>query len=106
MAKRTRKVGSTGRFQARYGLRARKRVKNIEDIQRAKHECPSCGHTKVKRISTSIWECKKCGTKFAGGAYIPSTEMGRHARRLLSRGGEIEEMPLAKEVSEGEEETE
>lgn len=86
MAKRTRKVGSTGRFKARYGVFARRRVKAIEDIQKSKHICPSCGQNKVKRVSTSIWECRKCGVRFAGGAHVPRTEMGKNAERFL-RGG-------------------
>jgi len=90
MAKRTKKVGSAGRFQARYGVRARTRIRNVEIIQKAKHICPSCGNRKVKRLSTSIWECKKCGIKFAGGAYTPKTESGQNVDRLLK--GEIEQM--------------
>ena len=34
MAKRTKKVGTAGRFQARYGVRARSRVRNIEQQQK------------------------------------------------------------------------
>jgi len=88
MAKRTRKVGPAGRFQARYGVRTRTQIRNIEILQRAKHICPSCGHQKVKRISTSIWQCRKCGTKFAGGAYQPRTETGQNIEKILK--GEIE----------------
>ena len=55
MAKRTKKVGSVGRYQARYGVRARTQVRNVEIQQKTKHVCPSCGHQKVKRISTGIW---------------------------------------------------
>jgi len=88
MAKRTKKVGPAGRYQARYGVRARTQIRNVEIHQRQKHICPSCGHKKVKRISTSIWECKKCNTKFAGGAYIPQTETGQNVKKILK--GEIE----------------
>jgi large subunit ribosomal protein L37Ae len=88
MAKRTKKVGSAGRFQARYGVRARTRMRNVEIAQKAKHICPSCGHQKVKRISTSIWQCRKCGVKFAGGAYQPRTESGQNVEKMLR--GEIE----------------
>jgi len=83
MAKRTKKVGSAGRFQARYGVRARTRVRNVEVIQKAKHICPSCGHQKVKRTGTSIWQCRKCGVKFAGGAYQPKTESGQNVEKML-----------------------
>ena len=108
MAKRTKKVGPAGRFQARYGVRARTRVRNIELTQKAKHICPSCGHKKVKRISTSIWQCGKCGIKFAGGAYNPRTQSGQNVEKMLR--GEIkafeapqEEEPKPKEgKSEGE----
>jgi len=87
MAKRTKKVGSTGRLGARYGVRARTRVRNVEVIQKIKHVCPSCGHQKVKRIGTSIWKCSKCGVKFAGGAYTPRTEASQNIEKALK--GEI-----------------
>ena len=83
MAKRTKKVGSAGRLGSRYGVRARTKLRNVEIIQKAKHICPSCGHLKVKRISTSIWQCKKCGAKFAGGAYAPKTETGQNIEKIL-----------------------
>ncbi|HDM66998.1 MAG TPA: 50S ribosomal protein L37ae, partial [Thermoplasmatales archaeon] len=55
MTKRTKKIGPAGRFQARYGVRSRNRLKNIEVIQRQYHVCPSCGQRKVKREGTAIW---------------------------------------------------
>ena len=85
MSNRTKKVGSAGRYQARYGVRARTRIRNVEKQQLLKHKCPSCGQKKVKRISTSIWQCKKCSIKFAGGAYIPSTESGENVDKILNR---------------------
>lgn len=93
MAKRTKKVGSVGRYQARYGVRARTITKNIEIIQRAKHKCPTCGHKKVKRISTAIWQCKKCGSKFTGGAYTPETESGQNVGKMLKGEFELPELP-------------
>ena len=83
MSNRTKKVGSAGRFQARYGVKSRTRIRNIENQQFLKHKCPSCGQQKVKRTSTSIWQCKKCGIKFAGGAYIPKTESGQNVEKML-----------------------
>lgn len=88
MAKRTKKVGPVGRFGARYGVRARTKVRNVELVQKQKHICPSCGHQKVKRVSTSIWQCRKCNVKFAGGAYYPKTEAGQSVEKMLR--GEIE----------------
>ena len=103
MAKRTKKVGPVGRFGARYGVRPRARVRNIELMQKSKHICPSCGHLKVKRVSTSIWQCGKCGIKFAGGAYYPKTEAGQSVEKMLR--GEIEKPTIQPEESETVEET-
>ena len=69
---RTKKVGSAGRFGPRYGLKIRRRILKIEQKQRKKHECPSCSKKALKRIACGIWQCKKCGAKFAGGAYTPN----------------------------------
>jgi large subunit ribosomal protein L37Ae len=105
MAKRTKKVGPSGRFQARYGVRARTQVRNIEITQRKKHICPSCGDKKVKRVSTSIWQCRKCGIKFAGGAYQPQTDAGQYAEKMLR--GEIKpEETISKEQPKTEKEVE
>jgi large subunit ribosomal protein L37Ae len=97
MTKRTKKVGSAGRFQARYGVRARTRVRNVEILQKIRHDCPSCGHKKVKRLGTGIWQCNKCGVKFAGGAYFPKTEAGQNIEKILKG----EETPVKSKESEG-----
>ena len=99
MSKRTKKVGSVGRFQARYGVRAKTRVKNVEVLQKVKHDCPKYGTKAVKRLGTSIWQCRKCGAKFAGGAYMPRTEAGQNVEKIL-RGEMVPEV-LAKKT-EGE----
>ena len=106
MAKRTKKVGPAGRFQARYGVRARTRVRNVEIVQKAKHICPSCGHQKVKRVSTSIWQCGKCGIKFAGGAYLPRTESGQNIEKMLKGETEIPVLEPEPEKKEGKNESE
>ena len=84
------KVGSTGRFGARYGRKAKRTVKDIEDKMHAKHICPKCDRPGVKRTHAGIWKCKKCGNVFTGGAYVPSTPMGKVATRNIKRivGGE------------------
>lgn len=94
MAKRTKKVGPVGRFGARYGVRAKSRVKNIEIHQKLKHVCPSCGHKKVKRLSTGIWQCGKCGVKFAGGAYLPKTEAGQNIEKMLRADASTPNIPV------------
>jgi large subunit ribosomal protein L37Ae len=70
---RTKKVKMAGRFGARYGLRVRRMIIKIEELQRQKYVCKKCGKKAVKRIGTGIWECRACGYKFAGGCYVPST---------------------------------
>lgn len=65
----TKKVGSTGRFGARYGLTIKQKVLAIEKKQRSKYECPSCTKVSVKRVSKGVWSCRKCNHTFAGGAF-------------------------------------
>ena len=83
---RTYKVGPSGSFGARYGTVARKRYSTIVTEMRAPHECPQCHITGVKRLSVGIWLCRRCGFKFAGGAYVPTTKLGQIAERA-SRAG-------------------
>ena len=68
----TKKLRSVGRFGARYGRKLKDKVLKIEKVQKAKHICPYCGKSGgVKRLSSGIWYCKKCDTKFTGKAYKP-----------------------------------
>ncbi len=71
MTKRTEKVGISGKYGSRYGVKLRKRMKEIEEQKVKKHTCPNCRHPSVKRVSTGIWKCRKCALVFAGGAYKP-----------------------------------
>jgi large subunit ribosomal protein L37Ae len=68
-------VGTTGRFGSRYGKGVKKKVAEIERIQRQRHICPECGMPHVRRVSSGIWKCKKCGAKFAGSSYAPRAEL-------------------------------
>ncbi len=70
----TKKSMTSGRFGVRYGTRVRKRISEIEAVQKKRHECPVCHYVKVKRVSMGIWGCRHCGAKFAGGAWQPKTE--------------------------------
>ncbi len=78
-------TGSAGRFGPRYGRFIRKRVNEIEKVSRARHLCPRCDQMGVERLGTGIWECRKCGFKFAGGTYVPETPAMRVAARSIER---------------------
>ena len=65
----TKKMGSAGRFGARYGRKMRARIIAVEKIQRGKHQCPYCNRMTAKRLSPGIWICPKCESKFTGRAY-------------------------------------
>jgi large subunit ribosomal protein L37Ae len=54
------------------------------------HRCPQCGVPRVKRVSVGVWQCKKCGFAFTGGAYTPTTKLGVIAKRV-AKGVPIEE---------------
>ena len=71
MSRRTKKAKSVGRFGARYGVRIRRRIQEVEADQRRRHQCPRCLAYSVKRQSTGVWACRRCGLVFAGGAYRP-----------------------------------
>lgn len=83
MSQRTKKVKSVGRFGPRYGVRIRRRIREIEARQKTWHECPSCAAPRVKRTHSGIWECRKCGHKFAGGSYLPHTPAYNANERVL-----------------------
>jgi len=76
-------TGSAGRFGARYGRVSRRRVSQIEDEMNDDHTCPDCGADDVDREGTGIWQCGKCGYKYAGGTYRPQTPGGRAVTRSI-----------------------
>ncbi|WP_409199395.1 50S ribosomal protein L37Ae [Methanobrevibacter sp. DSM 116169] len=80
---RTKKVGITGRFGARYGRKAKRSVKHIEENLKKKHVCPKCDRPYVKREAAGIWKCRKCGVVFTGGAFTPETPMVKSAARNI-----------------------
>lgn len=60
MAKRTKKVGITGKYGTRYGGAIRKIVKKFELQQHAKYLCPPCGKVSLifnidKRQKSCLW---------------------------------------------------
>ncbi|WP_313692174.1 50S ribosomal protein L37ae [Halorarum halobium] len=76
---KARKVGSAGRFGARYGRVARKRVAEIE----AEMESATVDGDSVKRVGTGVWVNEETGETFTGGAYRPQTPGGRGVRRSI-----------------------
>ncbi len=72
---KTKKVKAAGRFGARYGRRVRIKIAEIEGLQRKKQNCIFCGKV-AKRLSKGIWQCKRCGKKFASHAfYLKKSEI-------------------------------
>ncbi len=68
---------------SRYGAKVRKREAEVLARQRALYECPKCGKKRLKRRGYARWECRSCGSQFAGGAYVPETTVGAAARKIL-----------------------
>ena len=64
---------AAGRFGVRYGQAVKRRIASIESKQRKKQKCIFC-NGRAKRSSKGIWECKKCGKRFAGHAYYLESE--------------------------------
>jgi large subunit ribosomal protein L37Ae len=60
-------------------------VADLEEKSKASYDCPSCNRNRVKRISTAIWSCCKCGYTFAGGSFLPETSLGRSMIRSLKK---------------------
>ncbi len=98
MGKRTKKVGPTRGLGARYGSTVRKRYSKIVSSLKKAHKCPQCSAVAVRRQSVGVWECRKCGFTFAGGAYTPVTKLGIIARRTAR--GVQPEVPLEEEKIE------
>jgi large subunit ribosomal protein L37Ae len=85
MARRTKKVGRTGRWGARYGTLVRYRTKKIEMYKIDIQKCPKCQNRTISRKSVGLWTCRKCGATFTGGAYTLSTPQGLLCARVTKR---------------------
>ena len=79
MSNKESKVGSAGRFGARYGRIARRRVAEIEEGM----ENATVDGDDVKRVGTGIWVNEETGEKFTGGAYSPETPAGETVTRSI-----------------------
>ncbi len=99
MARRkTKKVGIAGRYGTRYGRKTRKNVQKVESVARSRHKCPQCGRMSLRRTSTGVWECSKCGAKIAGGAYVPETGLGKLSKRAVQVAARGEAVPAKEEA--------
>uniref|UniRef100_A0A7S1V704 Ribosomal protein L37a n=1 Tax=Sexangularia sp. CB-2014 TaxID=1486929 RepID=A0A7S1V704_9EUKA len=85
MAKRTKKVGITGKYGTRYGATLRKQIKKQEISQHAKYTCSFCGKDSVKRLAVGIWKCKSCRKTVSGGAYVLNTIAASTCRSTIRR---------------------
>lgn len=83
MGRKTKKVGLARGLGTRYGATVRKRYIKVVSETRKNHKCPQCGSAAVKRESVGIWNCRKCGHTFTGGAYVPITKLGVVAKRQV-----------------------
>jgi len=87
MAKRTKKVGITGKYGTRYGASLRKIIKRYEIQQHSRYMCSFCGKESVKRLAGGIWKCKSktCGKTMAGGCWTLSTGPAATVRSTIQR---------------------
>ncbi|MEK6844516.1 MAG: 50S ribosomal protein L37ae [Nanoarchaeota archaeon] len=69
MGSKTKKIRHAGRFGTGYGVRVRKELNKIEELQRRRQPSPFYEKAQAKRIAAGIWKCLKTGRIFAGNAY-------------------------------------
>ncbi|XP_004345066.1 60S ribosomal protein L43 [Capsaspora owczarzaki ATCC 30864] len=91
MAKRTKKVGVSGKYGTRYGASLRKLVKKMEISQHAKYTCMFCGKDSVRRTAVGIWNCRGCSRTVAGGAWTVSTMAAATVRSTIRRLRELQD---------------
>lgn len=66
---KTKKVKAAGRLRAGYGKSVRAKITAQEAKQRKSQVCPYCKKAGLVRMSKGIWNCSRCGKKFAAHAY-------------------------------------
>jgi len=87
MSENENRTGSAGRFGARYGRVARRRVAQIErEMENAQVDGDD-----VKRVGTGVWVNEETGEKFTGGAYKPETPAGKTVKRSIRAALEEED---------------
>jgi large subunit ribosomal protein L37Ae len=88
MSKRTKKVGRTGWMGARYGIKVRRRVLEVDRARDVEYACPKCSTQTLRRVASGIYRCRRCSTTFASDAYV-----FRPAPALTRAEGEAEGPP-------------
>ena len=98
-------LGSVKRFGVRYGRTVKRKLAVLEAEYKRKHKCPYCHYDAVRRISTGIWACGKCGSKFTGKAYTPVIKRGAASMssRTVDEFEEYMKKSLNKKKKESEE---
>ncbi len=106
MSKRTKKVGPAGRLGARYGVRIRKRIADVEVVSKGRHECPKCKSVALQREANGIWHCRHCGAKMASGSYAPAppAAIKRELAEVMAKVEEAEKAEAEPERELAEEE--
>lgn len=107
MSKRTKKVGSSGRFGPRYGVTVRKRIADVESVSKGRHECRYCRAVALGRTASGIWVCRHCGAKMASGSYMPTPPVAvrRDIEEVLAKAEGGEESAVTEEERAPAEET-
>lgn len=68
---KTKVVGETGSYGARYGMTVRRRALKILKKRHEKVACPRCGKlVLMKRLSVGVWTCPSCAYTYAGPAHV------------------------------------
>ncbi|PRT55544.1 60S ribosomal protein L43 [Wickerhamiella sorbophila] len=89
MARRTKKVGISGRYGVRYGSSLRRQCRKLEQSAHARYDCAFCGKKTVRREATGIWHCNSCKKTVAGGAYSLTTAAATTVRSTIRRLREL-----------------
>ena len=102
MSKRTKKVGPSGRLGARYGVRIRKRIADIEIASKGRHECPKCRVVAMQRTASGIYSCSHCGAMMASSSYMPTppAAIRRELAEVLAKAEGKEAEVVVEEGSE------
>ncbi len=66
---KNKKITGNGKFGSKYGKKLRQKVISVDKKAKKLYKCPNCSRVAVKRLSNGIWQCQKCGKKFASKAF-------------------------------------